>query len=164
MKHLWIAIAVLLSLAAENARAVEPDEMLDDPALEQRARDISQQLRCVVCQNQDIDSSNAPLARDLRILVRERLAAGASDKEVITFVTKRYGDFVLLRPPFRPSTYLLWFAPLLFVLAGGTLIFVFYRRMQQTPQAAPQPLDDTERSRLSALLESGPDRKNGDAP
>lgn len=164
MTRLWIAMAVLLCLAAEGAQAVEPDEMLDDPALEQRARNISRQLRCVVCQNQDIDSSAAPLARDLRLLVRERLEAGATDKEVIAFVTKRYGDFVLLRPPFRPGTYLLWFAPLLFVLAGGMLIFVFYRRMQDAPQAAPEPLDDSERNRLGEILGPAPNRKNGDAP
>lgn len=163
MKRLLVAIAVLLSLAAENARAVEPDEMLDDPALEQRARDISQQLRCVVCQNQDIDSSSAPLARDLRLLVRERLKAGATDAEVMDFVTNRYGDFVLLRPPFRPSTYLLWFAPLLFVLAGGMLAFVFYRRLLHGPQAVPPPLDEAERRKLSEILGPVPERNNGDA-
>lgn len=163
MKRLWIAIALLLSLAAEGAWAVEPDEMLKDAALEQRARDISRQLRCVVCQNQDIDSSDAPLARDLRLLVREQLQAGASDAEIIAFVTDRYGDFVLLRPPFRPDTWLLWFAPLLFVLAGGALVVVFYGRMLRAAPSVPPPLDEAERRRLSAILDAAPDGRKGEA-
>jgi len=109
--------------------AVEPDERLDDPVLEERARDISQHLRCVVCQNQSIDDSSAPLARDLRIIIRERLSAGDSNDEVIQFVTQRYGDFVLLKPPFKGQTYLLWFGPFLILILGGGLIFYYYRKV-----------------------------------
>lgn len=100
-------------LLAGAASAVEPDEILKDPALEARARNLSLELRCVVCQNQSIDDSNAPLARDLRIIVRERLKAGDSDREVLDFVVSRYGEFVLLRPPFGAHTLLLWLAPAL---------------------------------------------------
>ncbi len=109
--------------------AVEPDEELADPVLEARARDISSHLRCVVCQNQSIDDSTAPLARDLRLIIRERLAAGDSDEQVIGFVVERYGDFVLLKPPFQEDTYLLWFGPALILLIGGGLIFVYFRKV-----------------------------------
>ncbi|MGH0003558.1 cytochrome c-type biogenesis protein [Pseudovibrio ascidiaceicola] len=115
-------LAVLFALIATPSMAVEPDEMLPDPVLEARAREISKKLRCVVCQNQDIDSSNAGVARDLRLLVRERLVAGDTNDEVLAFVQARYGDYVLLKPPFKPSTYVLWFAPpflILLVLALG---------------------------------------------
>ena len=105
----WFAL--VLWLAAVPAGAVEPDEMLADAALEARARAVSATLRCLVCQNQSIDDSNAPLARDLRILVRERLSAGESNEAAIAFVVARYGDFVLLKPPFKPTTWLLWLAP-----------------------------------------------------
>ncbi len=118
---------LLLGLGA--AWAVEPDERLDDPALEERARDISQQLRCVVCQNQNIDESTAPLARDLRLIIRERLVEGDSNKEVITFVVDRYGDFVLLRPPFQGDTYVLWLGPFIIFLIGGALIFYYFRKV-----------------------------------
>lgn len=103
--------AFLFLLLPFSSYAVEPDEMLSDPLLEARARSISKELRCVVCQNQDIDSSNAGVARDLRILVRERLLEGDSDEETIAFVQARYGDYVLMRPPFKPTTYALWLAP-----------------------------------------------------
>ncbi len=109
------------------AFAVEPSEMLDDPVLEERARQISQKLRCLVCQNETIDESNADLARDLRVLVRERLAAGATDEEVIDYVVARYGDFVLLSPPFKPSTFLLWIFPAL-ALAVGAGLLVYLRK------------------------------------
>lgn len=117
MRHLMLLIFLILPMALF---AVEPDEILQDPALEQRAREISKELRCVVCQNQDIDSSNAGVARDLRILVRERLVAGDSDEEVINYVHARYGDYVLMRPPFNLSTAALWLAP--FVLALSALL------------------------------------------
>ena len=107
MRHVIIALFLLLPVMAF---AVEPDEMLQDLVLEERARVISKELRCVVCQNQDIDSSNAGVARDLRILVRERLVAGDSDEEVIAFIHARYGDYVLMRPPFKLQTFALWFA------------------------------------------------------
>ena len=115
--------------------------MLADPALEARARHLSQDLRCLVCQNQSIDDSNAELARDLRLLVRERLAAGDSDAAVLAFVESRYGEFVLLRPPFRPHTLLLWLTPLLLLGAA----------------AQPAPLSPAEQQRLEALLDRGKD-------
>lgn len=118
MKYLRAVTAVALAAvvvagSAPALRAVEPDEVLPNPALESRARDLSTELRCLVCQNQSIDDSNAPLARDLRLLVRERLKAGDSDAQVKDFIVARYGDFVLLKPPFRVYTLLLWVAPLL---------------------------------------------------
>ena len=119
----------MLALGLGAAGAVEPDEQLDDPALEERARDISRQLRCVVCQNQSIDESTAPLARDLRLIIRERLVAGDSNKKVVTFVVDRYGDFVLLRPPFQGDTYVLWFGPFIIFLIGGGLIFYYFRKV-----------------------------------
>mgnify|MGYP000203402698 FL=1 len=116
MRQLIFAFCVgLLPLAAN---AVEPDEMLTNPVLEQRAREISKDLRCVVCQNQDIDSSNAGVARDLRLLVRERLVAGDTDTQVIEYIRARYGDYVLLKPPLELATYALWFAPIAFILIG----------------------------------------------
>ena len=116
MRQLIFVFCVgLLPLAAN---AVEPDEMLTNPVLEQRAREISKDLRCVVCQNQDIDSSNAGVARDLRLLVRERLVAGDTDTQVIEYIRARYGDYVLLKPPLEPATYALWFAPIAFILIG----------------------------------------------
>jgi cytochrome c-type biogenesis protein CcmH len=131
------------------ARAVEPDEVLKDPALEARARHISQELRCLVCQNQSIDDSNAPLARDLRLIVRERLVAGDTDPQVLAFVQARYGEFVLLRPRLKPSTVILWLAPLL-LLAGTSLFLVRqFRRRRQTIIA---PLSDAEQKRLDKLL------------
>ena len=117
MKRLAIGLSVALALPLA-ANAVEPDEILSDPALEARARDISKELRCVVCQNQDIDSSNAGVARDIRILVRERLMAGDTDEQVIDHIQARYGDYVLMKPPFKPETYALWFAPPLLALAA----------------------------------------------
>ena len=126
---LMLAGLFMLVLGLGAAGAVEPDEQLDDPVLEERARDISQQLRCVVCQNQSIDESTAPLARDLRLIIRERLVAGDSNQEVVTFVVDRYGDFVLLRPPFQGDTYVLWFGPLIILLIGGGLIFYYFRKV-----------------------------------
>jgi cytochrome c-type biogenesis protein CcmH len=119
----------ILVLGLGAAWAVEPDERLDDPVLEGRARDISQQLRCVVCQNQNIDESTAPLARDLRLIIRERLVEGDSNEEVVTFVVDRYGDFVLLRPPFQDDTYVLWFGPFIIFLLGGALVFYYFRKV-----------------------------------
>lgn len=126
---LMLAGLFMLALGLGAAGAVEPDELLDDPVLEERARDISRQLRCVVCQNQSIDESTAPLARDLRLIIRERLVAGDSNKEVVTFVVDRYGDFVLLKPPFQGDTYVLWFGPFIIFLIGGGLIFYYFRKV-----------------------------------
>ena len=149
------AIAVGIVLIAVPAQAVRPDEMLTNPALEARARDISRDLRCLVCRNQSIDDSDADLAHDLRVLVRERITAGESNEQVIGFVRARYGDFVLLRPPFAIGTALLWGGPLLVLLLGGVAIARFYRRRDEPPP----PLSPEERQRLSAVLgeETGPE-------
>ena len=152
------ALAALLALAlaaafVPAALAVEPNEVLKDPALEQRARDISKRLRCLVCQNQSIDDSDAGLARDLRVLVRERLTAGDSNEQVVNFVVTRYGDFVLLRPPVKPATFVLWFGPVLVLLLAGVGVFVFLRRRRpESASVAAQPLDASEEKRLNALL------------
>jgi len=142
----------LMLLAAPAVQAVQPDEILPNAALEQRARNISGGLRCLVCQNQSIDDSDAPLARDLRILVRERIVAGDDDKAVVDFVVARYGDFVLLRPPLNAQTLLLWGAPFLILLAG--MAFVWRRGRQRIGEevAAPVPLTDEERSRVDRLM------------
>ncbi|MEE8271697.1 MAG: cytochrome c-type biogenesis protein [Alphaproteobacteria bacterium] len=152
--RLLAAALVVLALVAPAA-AVEPDERLNDPALEARARDLSKGLRCLVCQNQSIDDSNAPLARDLRLLVRERLVAGDSDAEVRAFVTDRYGDYVLLRPPLQPNTYLLWFAPPAVLLIGVAAIALFLARRRRGGE--PDPLTADERRRVDALLGRAPD-------
>ena len=144
-------VCFLLIAAASPAHAVRPDEMLADPVLEARAREVSRELRCLVCRNQSIDDSDADLAHDLRLLVRQRITAGDSNDQVIGFVRARYGDFVLLRPPFAVGTALLWGGPLLVLLLGGLAIARFYRRRDQpTP-----PLSPEERQRLSAMLGEG---------
>lgn len=140
-----------MALALTPARAVEPGEMLDDPALEARARALSQELRCVVCQNQSIDDSNAPLAHDLRVLVRERLTAGDTDAEVLSYITARYGEFVLLRPRFKPETLVLWLAPLL-LLAGAGAFLVRARKRAVASPAAAGPLSPDEQRRLAEVL------------
>ncbi len=147
---------LLLSIVAAAAlsgpvSAVEPDEILADPVLEARAREISRDLRCLVCQNQSIDDSNADLARDLRILVRDRLVAGESNDQVIDFITARYGDFVLLRPPFKPTTWLLWLGPGIVFVLGAMATFVWFRRRAGGPE--PPPLSDAEERALGALLD-----------
>ena len=147
------AILLALSLSAP-ALAVQPDEILKDPKLETRARALSQELRCMVCQNQSIDDSDAPLARDLRILVRERLQAGDSNAQVIDFLVARYGEFVLLRPRMNAHTLLLWGAPFA-VLALGAIGFLFARR--RAGAAAPERLSADEEARISALLDRNKD-------
>jgi len=146
-------------LAAPAAHAVQPDEIMADPAKEARARDLSRELRCMVCQNQSIDDSEAPLARDLRLLVRERIAAGDSDSQVIDFLVARYGEFVLLKPPFNPHTLLLWLLPPL-ALAGGGLALWSYARRRARPAAqgkdAPLKLSAEEEARLTRLLATDP--------
>ncbi|APF37049.1 cytochrome c-type biogenesis protein CcmH [Chelatococcus daeguensis] len=151
MRRLLPAFVVALALSLP-ALAVQPDEVLRDPALETRARAISAELRCLVCQNQSIDDSDAPLARDLRILVRERLTAGDSDREVRDFVVARYGDFVLLRPPVNWQTALLWGGPFLVLLAGIVAIAIAARR-RRVEVSTTAPLSDEEKARLAALLE-----------
>jgi cytochrome c-type biogenesis protein CcmH len=150
MRALLLALALVVAGLAP-AGAVLPDEILDDPILEARARDLSQELRCLVCQNENIDSSNADLARDLRLLVRERLVAGDSDDDVKAYLVARYGDFVLFSPPVKPSTYLLWFGPALIVLLGIGGVFAYFARLRRR-QIEPTPLSAAERQQLERLL------------
>jgi cytochrome c-type biogenesis protein CcmH len=153
-KTLCGLLVAVLCLVAVPAFAVQPDEILADPPLELRARELSRELRCMVCQNQSIDDSDAPLARDLRLLVRERLKAGDSDREVLDFLTARYGQFVLLKPRFAWDTAVLWLAPLAVLLLGGLGLLSLLRRPNRTQiPAAEQPLTEAERVRLSALLD-----------
>ncbi len=131
--------------------AVEPDEVLKDPALEARARHISEGLRCLVCQNQSIDDSAAPLAKDLRVLVRERLKAGDTDERIEDFVVARYGEFVLLKPRFEPKTLLLWFATPAVFIAAVLIVILAYRRRTAATQLPP--LSKAEERRLKSLLD-----------
>jgi cytochrome c-type biogenesis protein CcmH len=150
------ALALLALLAASSARAVQPDEVLKDTALEQRARVISRELRCMVCQNQSIDDSDAPLARDLRILVRERLTAGDSNRQVFDFLVARYGDFVLLRPRFTTHTILLWLLPPALLLGGALVLIAIVRRQRcsvSVPVNSERPLTSAEQSKMQQLLE-----------
>lgn len=153
MIRLIVSLALALCLAWP-ALAVQPDEVLDDPVLEERARDLSAEIRCLVCQNESIDASNAQLARDLRILVRERLVAGDSDDEVLEFLVARYGDYVLLRPPVKGTTALLWFGPIVVLLLAGGIIAVRTRASRSRPSTAPVALSDEERARVEALLKA----------
>ena len=148
-----LVLAVAISfLAAFPAYAVQPDEVLQDPALETRARAISEGLRCLVCQNQSIDDSDAPLAKDLRLLVRERLKAGDSDQEIADFIVARYGEFVLLRPRLSPHTLLLWFATPAVFATALLLIWLAYRRRKAAAQGLA-PLSANEERRLKRLLD-----------
>ena len=145
--RLLLALALLAGLFGP-AFAVDPGEKLADPALEARARAIAAELRCLVCQNQSIDDSDAPLAKDLRLLLRERLRQGASDAEAKAYIVARYGDFVLLRPPLKLQTLLLWGAPLIALCAGG---FALWRASRRRPAIAPSPLSEAEKAKLRAL-------------
>jgi cytochrome c-type biogenesis protein CcmH len=145
---------LLCLLVAVPALAVTPQERLADPALEARAREISQELRCLVCQNQSIDDSNADLAHDLRVIVRERLKAGDSNAQAIDWIVARYGDFVLLRPPVKPATWPMWFAPLLVLGLGAVAVVVYFRR-HRGASAAQAPLSPEERRRLEGFLGDG---------
>lgn len=154
MKRFVLALFCGLLIAGPVA-AVLPEEQLADPALEARAREISKDLRCVVCQNQSIDDSDAPLAADLRAIVRERLTAGDTNEEVMAYVVARYGNFVLLKPPLDLQTVLLWSAPLLVLIPGGLGLALYLRRRSQTGAADPKPLTADERRALAAILETG---------
>tara|TARA_B100001173_G_scaffold282945_1_gene268154 strand:+ start:1666 stop:2139 length:474 start_codon:yes stop_codon:yes gene_type:complete len=123
-----IIFVLIFSFSTVTSFAVEPDEILSDSKLENRAREISANIRCVVCQNEPIDSSNSGVARDLRILIRERLSAGDSDAEVLDFLVKRYGDFVLFKPPLKYTTYVLWFSPIIFLFFGTLILFRVFKR------------------------------------
>ncbi len=148
----WILFAIAM-LVAVPAAAVLPDEMLADPALEARARVISAELRCVVCQNQSIDDSDAPLARDLRLVVREQLTLGKSDAETMDYLVQRYGHFVLLKPPVEPATWALWLGPFAVLLGGGAALLAWSRRAR--PAEAP-PLTDAETAEVAALADTPP--------
>lgn len=152
MRALALAALLLLALGLP-ARAVEPGERLADPALEARARAISRELRCLVCQNESIDDSGADLAHDLRVMLRERLREGDSDQQAISFITARYGQFVLLKPPVEPATYALWLSPLLLVLFGAAGIVVYLRRRRA--QLEPAALSAAEEAELKRLIEEG---------
>jgi cytochrome c-type biogenesis protein CcmH len=144
---------MLLATSAAPAHAVTPDEMLRDPVLEERARILSRDLRCVVCQNQSIDDSNAPLAHDLRVLLRERLTAGDSDNQAVDYIVARYGNFVLLKPPIQTNTILLWIGPLLFLLLALVGANRFLRNRSKISSSDDfVPLSAEEQARLDALL------------
>jgi cytochrome c-type biogenesis protein CcmH len=147
MRFVWFPLLVMLALGAAPALAVQPDEVMKDPALEARARALSEELRCLVCQNQSIDDSDAPLARDIRILVRQRIAEGESNEAVRGYLVSRYGDFILLKPPLKPETMLLWLSPAL-VLGAGLAAALSARR--RAPRATPA-LSAEEEARLAVL-------------
>jgi cytochrome c-type biogenesis protein CcmH len=148
------AILLVLVLSTTLGHAVQPDEMLPDPRLEARARALSRDLRCMVCQNQSIDDSDAPLARDLRLLVRERIRAGDSDPKVIDFLVARYGEFVLLRPRFEMHTALLWLTPLV-ILVGGAIALLVLARRRSRPDESPK-LSAEEEARVASLTGQEP--------
>ena len=147
-----LALIVLLATLGGAALAVTPDEIMKDPVLESRARHLSQELRCMVCQNQSIDDSDAPLAHDLRVLVRERLAKGDSDRQVLNFLVTRYGDFVLLKPPLQFDTILLWGLPPAALLAGLAALIIMARRRQKVSLQVPA-LTPAEQQKLTTLVE-----------
>ena len=156
LKAALLTMTLALLLPGASALAVEPDEVLQDPELEKRAREISLNLRCVVCQNQSIDDSNAPLAKDLRILVRERLKAGDSNDDVVSFVVARYGEFVLLRPRFALHTLVLWLGPPIVLALALLMVYLSWRkrtalRPAQTPARAKE-LSPEEQKKLDAFL------------
>ncbi len=152
----WRFALIALALgAAQPAVAVQPDEILKDAALEARARALSHELRCMVCQNQSIDDSDAPLARDLRVLVRERLTSGDSDSEVVDFLVARYGEFVLLKPRFAWHNALLWLTPAAAIVAGAVAMFAAIRRRRAVPVAAA-PLSADEERRLAEVIDRAP--------
>jgi cytochrome c-type biogenesis protein CcmH len=154
MRRLVLIVCLLVLGLVSPALAVTPDEMLKDPALEARARHLSQDLRCMVCQNQSIDDSEAPLAHDLRVLVRDRLTAGDSDRQVLDYLVARYGEFVLLKPPFALRTLLLWGLPPLALIAGMVgLVAALRRRKSVTDE--PASLSTAEQRRLATLVEPG---------
>jgi cytochrome c-type biogenesis protein CcmH len=149
MKKTLILFAALC--AASAAWAVEPKEMLKDPAQEARAREVSKQLRCVQCQNETIDESHAEIARDMRVLVRDRIVAGDTNEQIIDYMRSRYGDYVLLKPRFMSSTLALWIGPFIILVIGG---FVVVSRLKQRPQGAAAPLTPEEQAALAALRDS----------
>ena len=160
MKRLSIILVLAATVAIGSpAYAVQPDEIMDDPIKEARARELSKELRCMVCQNQSIDDSDAPLARDLRLLVRERISAGDSDSQVIEFLVERYGEFVLLKPRFSPHTMLLWLLPPLALMGGGIALWLYSdrrRRAVVSERESLMKLSPDEEARLEKLLGAEP--------
>ena len=152
MRRLAAIALVLAAIASSSSLAVQPEEMLRDPKLEARARELSRELRCMVCQNQSIDESEAPLARDLRLLVRERLTKGDTDQQVLDFLVVRYGEFVLLKPPLESRTIILWALPPVALLAGAVGLFFAVRR-RRTVQLEPATLSNEEQRKLSTLVD-----------
>ena len=152
MRVLYVTMLAVSLLAPTVSRAVQPDEMLPDPVLEARARALSKELRCMVCQNESIDDSDAPLAHDLRVLVRERLKAGDTDQQVQDFLVARYGEFVLLKPPLSWHTVALWGLPPAALLIGGFIIVFDLRRRRKRIPAAEERLSSSEEARVAALL------------
>jgi cytochrome c-type biogenesis protein CcmH len=166
MKRAFITLALAAAvMAGSPARAVQPDEIMDDPVKEARARELSKELRCMVCQNQSIDDSDAPLARDLRLLVRERIASGDSDSQVIDFLVARYGEFVLLKPRFNPHTVLLWLLPPLALMGGGIALWAYSRRRERAgiSQESGLKLTPEEMARLEKLLAAEPPARSDEA-
>jgi cytochrome c-type biogenesis protein CcmH len=164
-KSIFVGAFALVLMGTPPAHAVQPDEIMPDPAREARARDLSRELRCMVCQNQSIDDSEAPLARDLRLLVRERIAAGDSDSQVIDFLVARYGEFVLLKPRFKAHTLLLWLLPPLALAGGGLALWTYARRRARSAaqgKDAPLKLSAEEEARLTRLLATDPSVRPGE--
>jgi len=156
MRRIAMVLTLLLSFTAVPAHAVQPDEVMNDPAQEARARVLSREIRCMVCQNQSIDDSDAPLARDLRLLVRERIASGDSDRQVLDFLVARYGQFVLLKPRFESETALLWLFPPLVLIIGATLVFIALRRRAVRERGSEVALSADETRRVEALMATLP--------
>jgi len=159
LKRILSCAFALAVMMGSSAYAVQPDEIMPDPAKEARARDLSRELRCMVCQNQSIDDSEAPLARDLRLLVRERIAAGDSDAQVIDFLVARYGEFVLLKPRLNLHTWLLWLLPPLALAGGGVTLWTHGRRRAKSgprDDASPFKLTADEEARLKRLIRAEP--------
>ena len=153
MLNRFFAALLFALLVVPQVHAVNPDEVLDDPALEERARSLSAELRCLVCQNQSIDDSDATLARDLRVLVREKLTEGLSDREILDFLVSRYGEFVLLKPKISPRTYLLWGAPLVLILIGFVVFWRYTKVSAKIDLSEDATLSKTEQERLTKLLD-----------
>ena len=159
MKRAFLFALAIVAMVATTAQAVQPDEIMSDAAKEARARDMSRELRCMVCQNQSIDDSEAPLARDLRLLVRERIAAGDSDAQVIDFLVARYGEFVLLKPRLNSHTWLLWFLTPLALAIGGIALWMQGRRRARSgaeQDAALLSLTPDEEARINRLMAAEP--------
>ncbi len=144
-----LRLSLTVFFLTTEALALEPGEILKDPALEARARSISKNLRCLVCQNQSIDDSDAALAKDLRLMVRNQIVSGKSNEQIVSDIVARYGDFVLLKPPINQKTLILWFSPVLILLAGGMSLYVYFRKRKSA--AAETLLSDAEKEKLAEI-------------